>query len=155
DQLAVLNDERHAPVPERLRRLQEPHRGALGTLEHRAGRDRDAELEPEVDRQHFEIDEAVLDQNRSESGAVARLVAERRLQLRFRQPAVADEHLAELHLVRRYHAPLLPTPYNGPSARLAARTAPTQLTWYCKRVTTRVAIAVAVTVSALGCGSKD
>src|SRR5262249_59764052 len=77
----------------------------------------------------------------SDPPAVARLVTESRLQLRFGQPAIADEHLAELHLARRYHA-------------LRPPTASARGTWYLKLVTMRVAIAIA-TVTALGCGSKD
>ena len=97
DQLAVLNDERDALVLERLRRLEQADRRALRPLEHRAGRDRDAELEPEVNGQRLEIDEAMLDEHRAEPAAVARLVRERLLELGFGQPAVAHEHFAEPH----------------------------------------------------------
>ena len=101
DQLAVLDDERHDLELERLRRLEQPHRGALGALEHRAGRDRDAELEPEVDGQRLEIDEAVLDQHGAEPAAVSRLCRQRLLELGFGQPTVAHQHLAEPHPLRR------------------------------------------------------
>src|ERR1043165_6062000 len=49
---------------------------ALGALEHRAGRDRDAELEAEVHGERLEVDHAVLEQHGAEPAAVARLEAE-------------------------------------------------------------------------------
>src|SRR5262245_52216729 len=98
DQLSVLHDQRHALVLERLRGLKQPHRGALGALEHGAGRDRDAELEPEVHGECLEVDHAVLDEHRPEARTVARLEAERAPQLSLGEPAVAHEHLPELHL---------------------------------------------------------
>ena len=97
DQLAVLDDQRHALVLERRRRLEQPHGRAFRALQHRAGRDRDAELEAQVHGQRLEIDEAELHQHRPEPPTVSRLVHQSALELGRREAAVADEHLPELH----------------------------------------------------------
>ena len=109
DQLAILDDERHALELERVGGLEQADRRALGALDHRAGRYRDAELEPEVDGQRLEIDEAVLEQHRAEPAAVLGLGCQRLLELGLGQPTVAQQHLAEPHpsatVARRFRAP--------------------------------------------------
>ena len=104
DQLAVLDHERHALVLERLRRLEEPHGRPLGPLEHRAGRDRNAELEAEVDRERLEIDEPVLDQDRPEPAAVPGLVLERLPRAGLRSDRPSRTSISPSFICRRrYH----------------------------------------------------
>jgi hypothetical protein len=82
DQLAILHHDRHALELERLRRLQQLARRRLRALEHRAGRDRNAELEAEIDGERFEIDQAHLEQHGAEPAAVFGLCREGGFELR-------------------------------------------------------------------------
>jgi hypothetical protein len=103
DEPAILDDQRHALEAEGLLGREELDRGALGPLEHRAGGDRDAQLEAEVHRQGVEVDRAHLEQDRAEPTADLLLELDGGRDLGLGQATVSDQHLPELHRRGAYH----------------------------------------------------
>src|SRR3569623_773565 len=124
--------------------------GARRSFEHRARRDRDAELEPEIHGQRFEIDEAVLEQHGAESAAIPGLGRQRLLELGLGQSTVAQQHLAEPHpsatVARRFHPPKFAS-----RRRIYKPAGVSRASWYSSGV--RYA-PLAVAIIAASCGGR-